>query len=60
MTTREEKIIAMTRNELVFLIDSPEWLDDTAKFFAGGGFNAYTDEQLNEHYKDAIEEGVEP
>jgi hypothetical protein len=54
MTTREEKILAMTRNELVFLIDSPEWLDDTAKFFAGGGFNAYTDEQLDKQYKDAI------
>jgi hypothetical protein len=58
--TREEKILALTRNELVFLIDSPEWLNDTAKFFAEGGFNAYTDEKLNKQYQEAIDEGVEP
>jgi len=60
MTTREEKVLALTKNELVFVSESPEWLDDTAKFFANGGFNAYTDEQLNEQYQDAIDEGVEP
>lgn len=58
--TREEKVLALTRNELVFLIDSPTWLDDTAKFFADGGFNAYTEEQLDNQYQNAIEEGVEP
>ena len=60
MTTRKEKILALTKNELVFVSESPEWLDATAKFFAEGGFSAYTDEQLNKHYQDAIDEGVEP
>jgi len=35
--TREEKILALTRYELQYLIDNPEWLDDNAKFFVGGG-----------------------
>ena len=60
MTTREEKVLALTKNELVFMSESPEWLEATALFFARGGFNAYTDEQLNEQYQDAIDEGVEP
>ena len=58
--TREQKILALTRNELVFLIDSPEWLNDTAKFFADGGFNSLTEGELERNYTIAIDEGVEP
>jgi hypothetical protein len=60
MTTRSEKILALTRNELVFLIESPEHLTDVAEFFAKGGFYAMPDEELNSDYKIAIDEGVEP
>lgn len=58
--TKEEKILALTRNELVFLIDSPEWLTDTAEFFAKGGFNSMSELELERHYRTAIDEGVEP
>lgn len=57
--TRQEMILALTRNELVFLIDSPEWLNDEAKFFADGGFDKLNDEELTKQYQLAIEEGVE-
>jgi hypothetical protein len=49
--TREEKILALTRHELMFVIEMSEELDDTAEFFARGGFNAFTDEQLNRKYE---------
>lgn len=45
--TREEKILALTNYELVFLIESPEHLDGVSEFFAKGGFNAKTDEELD-------------
>jgi hypothetical protein len=60
MKTRQEKIVELTRYELVFVSEYPEWLDDASKFFADGGFNSYTDKNLNEQYQDLIEEeGVE-
>jgi len=58
--TRQEKIFALTRNELVFLIDSPEWLEGVSEFFAKGGFNDLTDAELDQKYRISIEEGVEP
>ena len=57
--TRQQQIHALTRNELVFLIDSPEWLKDVTDFFAKGGFNNLDDKELNEHYQISIDEGVE-
>jgi len=45
--TREEKILALTNYELVFLIESPEQLKDVSEFFAKGGFNSYTNEELD-------------
>ena len=57
--TRQQKIHALTRNELVFLIDSPEWLNDTSEFFAKGGFNQLSDVDLDKQYQVAISEGVE-
>jgi hypothetical protein len=45
--TREEKILALTNYELVFLIESPEHLEGVSEFFAKGGFNADTDEELD-------------
>lgn len=60
MTTREQKILALTKNELIFLIDSPERLKDISEFFASGGYINYTDDELNERYQLAIDEGIEP
>ena len=53
--TREEKILALTRYELQYLIDNPEWLDDNAKFFVGGGFTKWTDDELNTKYRLFVE-----
>lgn len=57
--TREQKILALTKNELVFLIESPEWLKDVSEFFAEGGFTKMSDQEINDYYKTAIDEGVE-
>ena len=46
MKTRLEMIHALTKYELEYLRDNPEWLEDTAKFFADGGFERYTDAEL--------------
>lgn len=54
--TREEKLFALTKYELAFLIESPDWLEDASKFFSEGGFSIYTDEQLNQQYKNLLEE----
>ena len=43
---RQKMIYALTKFELEYLLDNPEWLDDIAKFFIGGGFAKFTDDQL--------------
>lgn len=53
--SRHEKILALTREELVFLIDSPEYLKETTEFFAKGGFTNYTDADLDKKYKGFID-----
>jgi hypothetical protein len=50
MTDRKEMILALTKNELVFVVENPEQLEDVAKFFANGGFTTYTDDHLNQQY----------
>jgi hypothetical protein len=45
--TREEKILALTKYELEFIVEHTQWVNDTAEFFAKGGFNADTDEELD-------------
>lgn len=60
LKTRQEKIVELTRYELGFLLESPEWIDEAAKFFADGGFNSYTNQKLDKQYQDLLEEeGVE-
>jgi len=46
MSTRKEMILALTKFELQYFLDNPEWLEDNAIFFANGGFNNHTNEQL--------------
>ena len=54
-TTREKMILALTRYELDWYVHNSEgYEDDTAKFFAKGGFNTYTDEQLSDEYSKNI------
>ena len=50
--TREEMVIALTRYELDWYLDNHKGCeDDTAKFFATGGFNKLTDEELKKQYR---------
>jgi len=46
MKTRSEMVYALTKYELEYLIDNPEWLEDTTKYFADGGVNTKTDAEL--------------
>ena len=58
MKTRAEKIFDLTKHELVFLMDSPEYLDDVTKFFAEGAYHAMTKEDLDKCYQLRFEEEV--
>jgi len=56
---REDLIKALTRYELDWYVHNSEgYEDDTAKFFAKGGFNTYTDEQLLSQYRESFEEAA--
>jgi hypothetical protein len=49
---REEMIEVLTHYEMQFLVENPDkhTITEVADFFAKGGFNAYSDEKLNEVY----------
>ena len=53
MTTRQEKILALTQNEIDWFLGNGEELglvQEVTEFFAKGGFTVYTDEQINDKY----------
>jgi hypothetical protein len=53
MTTREEKIFTLTQNEIDWFLGNGEELNlvrEVTEFFAKGGFNIYTDEEINDKY----------
>ena len=53
MTTREEKIYTLTQNEIDWFLGNGEELNlvrEVTEFFAKGGFNIYTDEEINDKY----------
>lgn len=53
--TRQDLIKALTRYELNWYVHNSEgYEEDTAEFFAKGGFNTYTDEQLADEYSKNI------
>jgi hypothetical protein len=52
---RQDLIKALTRYELDWYVHNSEGHEDeTAEFFAKGGFNTYTDEQLADEYSKNI------
>jgi hypothetical protein len=53
MTTRQEKIEYLTRNELEWLIgqETHEACELVTEFFTKGGYNTYPDEQINDLYQ---------
>jgi len=57
--SREDLIKALTRYELDWYVHNSEgYEDDTAEFFAKGGFTTYTDEQLLSAYRKSFEEAA--
>lgn len=53
MTTREEKIFTLTQNEIDWFLGNGEELNlvrEVTEFFAKGGFNTYTDEEIDNKY----------
>jgi N-acetylglutamate synthase-like GNAT family acetyltransferase len=53
MTTREEKIFTLTQNEIDWFLGNGEELNlvrEVTEFFAKGGFNIYTDAEINDKY----------
>jgi hypothetical protein len=50
--TREQIILALTRYELEWVIDNPEYKNEVAEFFAQGGFTNLTDEGLKKYVDD--------
>lgn len=52
MTTRQEKINYLTKNELEwFLVNGEDWIENVSEFFAKGGFSVYTDEAINQQFE---------
>ena len=49
---KEQMVLSLVKYELQYLLDNPEGLHDVAIFFANGGFNNLTLEQLKEEYED--------
>jgi hypothetical protein len=45
---RNEMIFLLTKYEMQFLIDNPDCLEATIEFFANGGFNKLSDQELIE------------
>jgi hypothetical protein len=58
--TRQEMIEALTRHDLEWLesgnATTKDLMDDCIKFFATGGYNAWTDEKLLDFYTELQED----
>jgi len=53
MITREDKILALTQNEIDWFLGNGVELNlvqEVTEFFAKGGFTTYTDEEINDQY----------
>ena len=54
MMTRKEMINALTLFELQYMMDYPDSVKDVAKFFANGGFQNQTDQELRKACADNV------
>lgn len=55
MATLFEKKLVIVRNELDWLIDNSGEVQSVAEFFAGGGFDNWSEDDINRLYKDLTE-----
>jgi len=54
MTTREEKVFALTKNSIDWFLGNGQELglvQEVTEFFAQGGYFAYPDEKINDLYQ---------
>jgi hypothetical protein len=55
---RENLIFELTEYELIYLINNENAIVEVAEFFAKGGFNSWTNDQLEKKYNEFIAEEV--
>ena len=56
--TIDKMVEQLTKRELEFLIDNPEWMDHSVNFFLQGGYKQYTDSKIEYMYNRDIGEEV--
>jgi hypothetical protein len=57
--TTEEMVKQLTKRELEFLIDHPDWINDSVNFFLEGGYKQFSDSRIQFMYnRDIAEETV--
>jgi hypothetical protein len=57
--TTDEMVKQLTKKELEFLADHPEWIDNSVRFFLEGGYKQYSDSAIQFMYnRDIAEETV--
>jgi hypothetical protein len=57
--TTEEMVKQLTKKELEFLLDNPDWIDHSVSFFIEGGYKQFTDSRIQYMYnRDIVEETV--
>lgn len=54
--TINEMAEQLTKKELEFLVDHPEWINDSVKFFMEGGYKQYPDSEIEFMYNRDIAE----
>jgi hypothetical protein len=53
---RQQLIYTLTRYELEWFSQNTENIESVSDFFATGGFNSWSDEELQKMYDDCIKE----
>ena len=56
--TTHEMMMALTKKELEFLQDNPEWIDSSVEFFVNGGWSQYSNDEIAFLYNRDIKEEV--
>jgi hypothetical protein len=56
--TTDQMVEQLTKKELEFLADHPEWINDSVKFFIDGGYKQYPDSEIQFMYNRDIAEEI--
>jgi hypothetical protein len=58
MKTREQMVKELTELELRFLLDNPDQLHQVTMFFAGGGYDQFSDKGLQQAWDLKVREAA--